>query len=344
MPRTRCGQCGRLFDTPAAISGAAADDNRSSSSTAGWIPPPPSVIYLASGSRGAPTSTPKPSTSHAPDRPALGSASADPLGDTPEPRPARPANAATAPTAPSPVPLGPPPPYRPIMAGRRPAPARAEMAPMPAAAAPVNIRVLGALGPPPPYRPIVQAGAVFERGPPPDLEPWRLASLTRIPAPGLAVPAEPEAAGTDPEDTEWSLTREPEPRVVATPELEPTIRLEGRQEREPMYGPVMWPTEIEAALGASAPGFAPRSRRRMIRPLLWASGIIMTVIVSGAILDIGRGRVMRTFPGTVRIYAAIGLVASASAKCDQPGQPGAAVPPDSHGSRCGDRQSAVIAK
>jgi hypothetical protein len=219
------------------------------------------------------------------------------------------------------------------------------MAPSPAAAPPpVNIRVLEALGPPPPYRPIVQAGAVFERGPPPDLEPWRLASLTRIPAPGLAVPKEPDAPGADPADAEWSLTREPEPVVVATPEIDPTIRLEGRLDFEPIYGPVMWPTELGASFGPQAPGFAPRSRRGAIRLRLWASGIVMTVIVLGAILGVGRGRVMRAFPGTIRIYATIGLAASAPAKCEQRGQPAVLAPPGSQDNRCEDRQSTVIAK
>jgi hypothetical protein len=218
------------------------------------------------------------------------------------------------------------------------------MAPVPAAAAPVNIRVLGALGPPPPYRPIVQAGAVFERGPPPDLEPWRLASLTRIPTPGLAVPKEPEAPGAEPADAEWSLIREPEPVVVATPEIDPTIRLEGRQDFEPIYGPVMWPAEIEASFAAPAQWFAPRFRRSTFRLMLWASGAVMTVIVLGAILGIGRGSVMRAFPGSVRIYAAIGLATNAPATCDQRGQPGVLAPPGSQDNRCGDRQSTVIAK
>jgi hypothetical protein len=218
------------------------------------------------------------------------------------------------------------------------------MAPVPEAATPVNIRVLGALGPPPPYRPIVQAGAVFERGPPPDLEPWRLASLTRVPAPGLAVPTEPATTGADPEDDEWSLIREAEPEVVATPELNPTIRLEGRRDFEPIYGPVVWPAEIEASLGAPAQGLAPRPRRRAIRGMLWASGIVMTVIVLVALLGLGRGSVMRAFPGTARIYTAIGLASRASAKCDQRGQPGVVMPPDGRDDRCGDHQSAVTAK
>jgi hypothetical protein len=348
--QTRCGQCGRLFGSPAAIDSAAAPESRSSSpGRAGWIPPPPSVIYLTSGSRGPRASAPTPGTPPAPDRPELGFANAEPSGDTTESRPDKPADAEAPATTPSPVShspvsLGPPPPYRPIVAGHRPAPTRAEMAPVPASAAPVNIRVLGALGPPPPYRPIVQAGAVFERGPPPDLEPWRLASPTRNPAPGPAVQTEPEATGADPADAEWSLIREAEPKVVATPELDPTIRLEGRQDFEPIYGPVVWPAEIEASFGAPAQGLPQRPRRRAIRPLLWASGIVMAVIVLGAVLGIGRGSVMRTFPGTVRIYAAIGLAASASAKCDQRGQPGGVVPPDSQDDRCGNRQSAVIAK
>jgi len=301
--QTRCGRCGRLFDRAATL------DDTAKPGTERWVPPPPSVIYQNPGSHRGQASPPTPGFAQVTDRPPPSPTRAEPPGDTPEPPPGERAAALTGET--TPVPLGPPPPYRPIVAAHRPTPVRAEMTTTPAAPL-VNIRVHGALGPPPPYRPIIQGGAVFERGPPPDLEPWRQASITRIPAPSLDLPAAPEAA--EPTSNEWSLIREPEPEIVATPELEQTIRLEGRRDFEPNYGPLIWPAAAGGQTGVAAGGFPSRSYRNPIRRMLWAGAVLTTVIVLGLALDIGRGRVIRAFPGTVRIYAALGLAPNTSAK------------------------------
>jgi hypothetical protein len=149
----------------------------------GWIPPPPSVVYLSAARRGTETSIPQWDvndpvsrtwargglTQSAEDGASFDAAQAAPL---------------------DPGPLGPPPPYQPILVPPKPRPAPVEMMPAPTGR-PVEIRTAGELGPPPPYRPIVQAGAVFGRGPAPDLEPWRMTLATDAGPPDPAMPMVP---------------------------------------------------------------------------------------------------------------------------------------------------------
>lgn len=259
--------------------------------------------------------------------------------------------------------LGPPPPYRPIVAAPRPAPPRVEMAPAPPAA-PVNIRVIGALGPPPPYRPVIQAAPVFGRGPAPDLEPWRLASLTRLPA--LRPEPAPEEAGGEPLEDEWALSREPEPEVGTPPPVEDS-RLEVPEDFGPRDRPLVWPPGSQAPhmLPASVyasrvaglgPGPGIAARGREIRRMLWVVGIGMAVLGLGITLHIGRERVMRAFPAAVRIYGALGLATAESsaapdqdtaplgAGCAEESEPEQTKPQDARSAGCEASQSATPTK
>ena len=229
-------------------------------------------------------------------------------------------------------PLGAPPPYIVKAPPSRPAPPRVEMAPVPPApehgagdtyrrpdfplpapaAAPVNMRVIGALGPPPPYRPIVQGAPVFGRGPAPDLEPWRLAALARIPAERAPRP-EPAREAVEAFEDEWSLPRE----TGQAAELGPASADETRVERPEEYGPrdvpMVWPAEAEAPrmnleypfprIGAAAVVVA--RRRRELRLLLGIGATFAIAAVAGPL--IGRQPLMSRFPATVPVYAALGL-------------------------------------
>lgn len=150
------------------------------------------------------------------------------------------------------TPLGPPPPYCPIVVPPKSAPKRAEIAPAPPAAS-VNLRVMGALGPPPPYRPIVQPGAEFGRGPAPDLEPWRLVSLTLIHADPPREP-EPDEAETARVEADWSLPREPEPEAEIPPPPDAT-RFETNVEFGPLDLPRVWPAGSNDAPHMLPPAF-----------------------------------------------------------------------------------------
>jgi hypothetical protein len=173
------------------------------------------------------------------------------------------------------------------------------MAPAGTPAVPVNIRVIGTLGPPPPYRPIVQTSPVFERGPAPDLEPWRIASLT-----GAIVDRgakdEPPLTGVDRADADWTISRDPEPGVEKAPPLPGEARFEIDGEDRALA----WPTHAPSPVPAS--GFA-----RAIRPTLWAAGIAVAVLGSGAALYLERGRLIQALPTA-------GLSQTASTPADRP--------------------------
>jgi hypothetical protein len=105
-----------------------------------------------------------------------------------------------------------------------------------------GIRAIGALGPPPPYRPIVQAPPAFGRGPAPDLEPWRVASLARRPVqPPPDAVAAPESV--DPAEDEWSLHREPAPVVERSPPAADDNRFERPADFGPRDRPIPWVPE-----------------------------------------------------------------------------------------------------
>jgi hypothetical protein len=216
-------------------------------------------------------------------------------------------------------PLGSPPPYRPVQAPPKPVRARPP-APDAARSPPVNARVVSALGPPPPYRPIAQPDPVFGRGPAPDLEPWRQGAPIRMPPPDSwrGAPFPLDNAGLT-EET-WDLARDAEPLVSATPEREPETRLEPLPNFGPNDRPVAWPKGAPAPTGVIA-SRRPRSmRRRVLLPVVWAVGIVSIVLLAGVALDRERAVVMRTFPETARIYAAVGLAGkppAARTACDE---------------------------
>ncbi|MSP01963.1 MAG: hypothetical protein EXR07_13065 [Acetobacteraceae bacterium] len=187
---------------------------------------------------------------------------------------------------------------------------------------PDNIRSIGMLGPPPPYRPIIQGSAVFERGPAPDLEPWRLESLTRVPTPRGARPALDPEVPDGPYQADWSIHRDTIPATGQDQEFP--------AEQAPPGVPVPWPYDDEPPPGPKLP--APRAfsfrftrtraqsmsggmgRRRFItrRLALW-SIIAAVVVMFGAALGFGRQDVMRRFPATAPLYAALGLAGAPTA-------------------------------
>jgi hypothetical protein len=227
-------------------------------------------------------------------------------------------NAADAPGA---DPLGPPPPYRQANAASQSPPPRGEWLPAPAAgdATPSDgvlgapsIRDIGALGPPPPYRPIVQASPVFERGPAPDLEPWRLASLARLtvhPPPDAA----PARESVDPAEDEWSLLREPDPAAGPAPPPVDDDRFERPADFGPRDMPMPWVPEPPASPMALVvrrilPGGGLRhGGHRAIRPTIWGAGIAVVMLVVAIAVRSGPERLMRAIPGGAEIYAWLGL-------------------------------------
>jgi hypothetical protein len=283
MAGTRCERCGLMFVPRPATAPVDASRREVSDLKAGHrslTPQPPSVIYTSSAPRDPPhpvhrSSVPAhdQSASRATPATAPPPSAVDP-GDGKQPvrdamvdRPA--------------VPMGPPPAYRPIATIPPKAKPRVEMAPVTTPAVPVNIRVIGTLGPPPPYRPIIQSSPVFERGPAPDLEPWRIASLTHAIV-DRGAKDEPPLAGVDRADADWTISRDPEPGVEKAPPLPEEARFEIDEEDRALA----WPTRAPSPMPAS--GFA-----RAIRPTLWAAGIAVAVLGSGAALYLERGRLMR---------------------------------------------------
>ena len=361
--RTRCDQCGLVFvpkGTPPA------DSTTSPAAPPGGqqpVPQPPSVNYSVPVPHGARPDLAGAISSERQFRPET---SADAEAIPPAHRPAHipPAtpgaevgNSASAPrpatAARTNESLGLPPPYLPFVPAPGPAPPRAEMAPAPPAA-PVNIRGVGSLGPPPPYRPIVQAASVFGRGPAPDLEPWRLASLRRT-LPDREPTRVPP--GTEADEDEWALSREPEPGVESGQRPFEESRVETPGDFGPRDIPLTWPPQIQPPrrFPGSAHGL-PRGVRgvragiatRLVRPLLWTAGIGVAVLGLGVVLHSGRQQVMRAFPIAGRIYDAFGVTgtpfsATRDQNADIPGVscaegPGAGpgVPPADQPSGCGD--------
>jgi hypothetical protein len=224
-------------------------------------------------------------------------------------------------------PLGSPPPYRPIQTPPKPVRARAPALDAPRSpmveaprSPPVNARVVSALGPPPPYRPIARPDPVFGRGPAPDLEPWRQGTPIRMPPPDSwrGAPFSLDNAGLT-EET-WALARDAEPLVSATPEREPETRLEPLPNFGPNDRPVAWPKGAPAPVGAIASRLPRSMWRRVLRPVVWTVGIVSIVLMAGVALDKERAVVMRTFPATARIYAAVGLAGkppAARTACDE---------------------------
>lgn len=168
-------------------------------------------------------------------------------------------------------------------------------------AEPVNIRGIGILGPPPPYRPIIQGGPVFERGPPPDLEPWRLASLTRIPADPQPNARAAEAGVVSAEEP-WALEREPDRPI----QEEAAASYTGRYEIEDPAGPSISPAD-GPALGYAPWGPAPASTARTKRRVVWLVGLVVAVLGMAIALDTARAPLIREFPAAARVYATFGL-------------------------------------
>ena len=195
--------------------------------------------------------------------------------------------------------VGPPPPYRTITPPTRPAPSRPEMAPAPAAP-PVNMRGIGALGPPPPYRPIVQASLVFERGPAPDLEPWRLASLTHA-LPDREAGADAVPVSTRSPETDWTISRDPEPNIQKTSSPLDEARLEVDDRADPFARPEVRPARPPLRPRPYGPRgplqhAGGRSTGRAKRPVVWAAGIAVAAAVAG----MGGGAVFRTWQSGAR--------------------------------------------
>lgn len=276
---TRCGRCGLLFVPKAAIRPGDASRRDVSEIRAGPASPapqPPSVIYTNSAPREPPPDVIQPV--HPASGPGL---HRSPFEVTPDTTPGPSALNAGGEKQPegdamvdrAAVPMGPPPQYRPIVTAPPQAKPRVEMAPV-TPAAPVNIRGIGALGPPPPYWPIVQASQVFGRGPPPDLEPWRIASLTHAIVDRGTEP-EPPLADVDPSEADWTISREPEPVVeMAPPPVEET-----RFEIDDEGHSLAWPTYAPPPMPMPGSGSV-----RAIRLTLWAAGIALAVLGLGAAL------------------------------------------------------------
>ncbi len=313
--RTRCATCGLMFAVARPEGNASPAEIPVEEKS---IPEPPSVIYHPVV---PPALTPSQVYSDAlaeeyPPMPANSATEAapGPIPSQPFPRPAPSQPAAKPASARSEnegslgvrnaSPLGPPPPYRPIAAAPRPTPPQPRMVTLPPAE-PVNIRGISALGPPPPYRPIVQASPEFGRGPAPDLEPWRLASMTRIPLAGRAEP-ESNRSATPLEDDDWALMRESEPPIqpVATPI--DTTRFEVETNVASGNLPLLWPAEGDEP-AAVKPGITPRASKRR-RRLIWTCGIVAAVLASVAVLHVERQRVVRAFPPAGQFYNVAGLL------------------------------------
>jgi predicted Zn finger-like uncharacterized protein len=300
--RMRCGQCDFVF-TPAVVREVpplteAQPPEMPRVATDGAAPPPPVVTYMSgtTQARQFPAAEPQP-VEQLPPLAAAPSADASPA------------------VQPFQEPLGAPPPYRPVEAVQKPEPARVEMAP-PAPkqepAAGMDIRLAGELGPPPPYRPIVQAGAAFERGPAPDLEPWRVASLMRMRAQEPAARRPFSGANPDDDDAEpdWSIRHE-------------TMRFAIEPDRDPREDGPDTAAAVRPVIGKRRGLRSFRSRSaalpggdfgRDVRPIvpnarMLAAAAAGMVILLGIAFYTQREDVMRNVPETVRVYSALGLAA-----------------------------------
>ncbi len=339
----RCGQCGLMF-TPrpgysSGIGGGKSEMTHLEARRVAAVPPPPTVIYTKGGAARPPLSDPPPvpafpletgrQTLPGAPRELYGGAVGRPVADTTHGWPN--GGSVEGPLAP----LGPPPPFRPIVPAPKSTPPRAQIAES-RPVAEVNDRVLGAVGPPPPYRPIGQTAMSFERGPAPDLEPWRLTALSRILEASRQVGEKPAPVNVDADEEEWALPRPPpEPVVHPEPdEADRAYRVESGFDSGPDDLPVRWPpgfapppvagkqrffsrvvrrsTPVVAPYGIApspsptgGPIAPPSSGRR--RRLIWVAGAAIGIAVLGAGLYVERWKVMWMVPEVGRIAGALGL-------------------------------------
>ncbi len=226
--------------------------------------------------------------------------------------------------------LGQPPAYRPPDNPPKPAPPAASQADVPLSLSqPVFIRAIG-LGPPPPYRPILMPPPDFERGLAPDLDPWRAMSPIRrtdledeFPAahsvlrprgPGLSIGGDPIIRQAQ---TSWSIIREPPPDLGPS---DFSLSSQGRTETGPEPGmddpPPIPPASAQASRFEAAGDNPSRARRRptFINAAPWAAIPLAAGMVGGG-LYVFRDDVMGMFPGTIPIYAALGLTTTARDAC-----------------------------
>ncbi len=273
----RCGRCGLVFGLEA-------------TRFAREPVPPPEVVYVKREALPPPPATVP--VEPVPDLPVPDFPGPEPEAREPPPRP-RGAEA-----------LGPPPPYIPIGAREKPAPpspapggrtAGEGTGARPGPGAPgagQSVRLAGMLGPPPPYRPAEGAVQGFERGPAPDLEPWREDGLTRGPAP----PPPGEA------DLGWDFAREPPPEpppdraAPASPGVPVPWPYENEPPPPPMFGP--------------KPGRAPwtaEARSRLIRRVVVGTVVVAVLVSVGAASIVWRATAIRYVPALAGVYQALGL-------------------------------------
>jgi hypothetical protein len=335
--RVRCEQCGLWFVPRAATVSRVAQYEAP-------VPPPPLVIYTPPGQEmGQGVGQATDAACSGPPPPAIEAGTSLEPREDPEPCIPRLPAAGTAPdSVPSSAaagagslhaPLGPPPPYRPIVLTPRPAPRRDEISPA-LIATEASSRVTGVLGPPPPYRPVVQTAPAFGRGPAPDLEQWRPTAFTRI----QVDRRRPDEATGDSPESDWSLPREIAPEPVHSPAAEED-RFETIEEYQERDRPLTWRPGAPPPYEAPLPGYVlplagirastvPRGAAvpRVVRRALWGAGIAAAILAPAVALYVGRWTVMRTFPASVRIYATIGLAGTPAAR--SPTQGPAAVRPE----------------
>jgi hypothetical protein len=334
----RCGQCGVLF-TPVATVGEsvgtaaeaalAAGDARLTEPvhpprpSDGSVPPPPVVTYMTAARCSASTATGPAANAASVTGERIGPSTETGQADvaTGDPGPSVIAEAGEPVIRPMESPagvLGPPPPYRPLEPPRKPMGSNVERtASTQLSDAAGNIRVIDELGPPPPYRPILQGTATFERGPPPDLEPWRLASLMRLRSPAKTA-NKPAVGGRDTAgeqwepEADWSIYRETglsaEPGEDAIPTAALASQALGKRRRLRSMGP-------DAPRGARAPGIRTSSVMGVespVRPIA-PTGLFLCAAAAGMFVLLGvafytqRDDVMRNLPEAVPVYAALGL-------------------------------------
>jgi hypothetical protein len=143
--------------------------------------------------------------------------------------------------------------------------------------------------------------------------------VTHSDASGPRVRTRSGASFLEPEEDEWVLNRDPEPETAEGPRPAEATCFEIGEDFGPRDVPLVWPAGSREAphmprqfkRGITRAGrSAEPGRHRVIRPALWAA--VAGVAVLGSALAMytgytGRRGVMRAFPVTVRIYAALGI-------------------------------------
>ena len=220
--------------------------------------------------------------------------------------------------------IGPPPPYRPVKPARTATAAPTQPAvgrPPPAA----NPAVANKYGPIPPYRPIGPGPRPFARGQAPDLEPWRSASLVRAApdsgedgldghgdpngpiGPGLAI----GPRGGQSASPSWSIRREP-PRAMGPVDFS---LFPLRTELPPAEPGAASTRESEPASPIDDDeADAPPRRGMFVVPLPWVAIPVAAGVLGGALYQMRDG-VMRVFPGTIPIYAALRIAPALPPTC-----------------------------